>query len=70
MEYNYKPVDWSNYPPIEKYTSFGDANDNKLDVAIDERVIALDASKLVMPTPEEIQKLQKCEEARGVYRVV
>ena len=46
MECNYKPIDWSNYPPIEKRISFGDTNDNKLDIAIDERVVTLDTSKL------------------------
>lgn len=62
MERNYKPIDWSNFPPIEKCTSFGDTNGNHVDIAmpnIDERVITLDTSKFAMPTPEEIQELQK-----------
>ena len=36
MNRNYKPVDWSNFPPVEERTNFGDTNDNKLDVAIGE----------------------------------
>lgn len=73
MERNYKPIDWSNFPPIEERTSFGDTNGNHLNTEItdiDDRVITLDTSKLAMPTSEEMQALQKCEVASGVYRIV
>lgn len=56
MECNYKPIDWSNYPPIEKRISFGDTNDNKLDIAIDERVVTLDTSKLAASISEKAIK--------------
>lgn len=36
MEHNCKYVDWSNYPPLEKCTSFHDINNNKLDIAIND----------------------------------
>lgn len=73
MKRNHMPIEWSNCPPIEECTSFGDTNGNKLDITIDnidQRVIALDSSKLIMSTPEEMQELQKCEIASGVYRIV
>lgn len=45
MEHSFKSkADWDNYPSIEKYTSLGDTNNNKLDIAIDDidqRVITL-----------------------------
>lgn len=33
---NHMPIDGSNCPPIEECTSFGDTNNNKLDIAIDD----------------------------------
>lgn len=44
MERKHKPIDWSNFPPIEKCTSFGDTNNNALDISIDDidsRVVKL-----------------------------
>ena len=70
MECNHIPIDWSKLPQRHERTSFGDTNGNKLDITIDERVINVDASKIAMPTPEEMKELQKCEVASGVYRIV
>ena len=37
MEHNFKPkANWNNYPKIEKCTSFGDTNNSKLDISIDD----------------------------------
>ena len=73
MERIYKPIDWSNFPPIEDCISFGDTNENHLNIEvsnINERVVMIDASKLAMPTSEEMQELQKYEVASGIYRIV
>ena len=58
MERNYKPIDWSNFPPIEKCTPTDGADycSRAFVDADNERVITLDISKLAIPTSGDAQK--------------
>lgn len=59
MNRNYKPVDWSNFPPVEERTNFGDTNDNKLDVAIDEYEQAKNCAALAVLNAQKASRGEK-----------